>query len=63
MCLQEGCGAVEEEAVGILGEGLPISLIPVERKVLAVEVSLACLTIIPKGVLGERISIHAMSIL
>lgn len=48
MCLQEGCGVVEEqckrakEAVGVLGERLLISLIPVERKVLAVEVTLAC---------------------
>ena len=48
MCLQEGCGAVEEqckraeEAVGVLGEELPISLIPVEREVLAVEVTLEC---------------------
>jgi hypothetical protein len=48
VCLQEGCGAVEEqckraeEAVGVLGERLLISLIPVERKALAVEVTLEC---------------------
>ena len=48
MYLQEGCGAVQEqckraeEKVGVLGERLLISLISVERKVLAVEVTLAC---------------------